>query len=215
MCCRLSDAAEFKHTVAVLQWLANPHNDAALYAVLESKLSIRMGLGDQVLQALRKTQGDVREPDSCWHLLQRMARSPRQPAAKKANLQSFIEWHNRVFRTVMFMKLPEALRYVWKESGIAEKQLKKKEQKPSAQEPADSADPSVLASPVQTKGTPAKSASVAGSARKKKGATVQPVAARRVQVPAEHEVRNDSHPLTAAMQTVVHRASGKYSVNTA
>lgn len=203
--------------MAVLQWLANPHNDAALYAVLGSNLSIRKGLGDQVLNALRKTQGDVREPDSCWHLLQRMARSPRQPASKKANLQSFIEWHNRVFRTVMFMKLPEALRYVWKESGIAEHQLKKKKkaQKPSAQEPTDSADPSVLASPVQTKGTPAKSASVAGSARKKKGASAQPVAARRVQVPAEHEVRNDSRPLTAAMQTIVYRASGKYSVNTA
>lgn len=182
--CRLSDTTEFKQTVAVLQFLANPQNDSALFALLETNLPLRLGLGGKVVEALRKTQADVSQPEACWHLLQRMACSPRVSTRKKNALHQFLEWHNRVFRAVMFMKLPDALLFVWKESGIAAAADKATKKKETNVQPTGSAQPTPAASPAApSKCTPAKSDSVAESSRK-----APPAPPRRVQVPDAHEV---------------------------
>lgn len=169
--------------MALLQWLANPQNDEALFVLLEGTLPLKKGIGKTVVAALRRTQGDIRQPEPCWRLLQRMARSPKVATQRRNALHSFLEWYNKVFRTVMFMKLPDALLYIWKESGIAALADKKMKKNSAPKDLADSLQPSA-ASPVQSQRTPAKSNSVARSSRKK----IPSAESQRVQIPPAHDI---------------------------
>lgn len=151
--CRMTDKPEYILTVDVLKFLTNPLNDGALLAILESKLSMRAGIGDSVISQLKRIVRDSNHPIPVWNCLKDLAQRRDTSTRKRNAVNRMIDWHRRcgtsphasnmnrthrfcslvferwraccrVYGRVMFMALPDALLEIWKESGISTLVLK-------------------------------------------------------------------------------------------
>lgn len=170
--------------MALLQLLANRLNDSALLALLSTDLPLKEGIGQSVVKALKQTQSDSGNPEACWQLLQRMARSPQVPTRKRNAVRKFLEKYDWMFRAVMFMKLPDALLFVWKESGIAAIAEKDAQKKKGSQAPKPADSLQLSATSLAQTGTPTKGNLGASTSKKNSPGTLP----SRVQVPDPLEV---------------------------
>eukprot|EP00892_Ulva_mutabilis_P005399 jgi/Ulvmu1/3230/UM015_0271.1 len=116
---QMTNKPEYILTVEVLKFLTNPLNDGAMLTVLESTLSMRAGIGKAVIESLKQIARDTIRPVPVWRLLHDLVRRTDTATRKRNAVKKLLNWHSRVYGQVLFMSLPEALLYIWHESGIS------------------------------------------------------------------------------------------------
>ena len=129
--CSITSSFEYTKTMAVLQLLINPHDDNALFTILDSTLTMRAGIGAQLLNVLRAQQSALPLGTPLWSVITTLLEQGTLATRAHGALRRFVDWWTRVHHKVMFMALPDVLLYVWKESGIL-LQLQKEQSKSTA-----------------------------------------------------------------------------------
>jgi superfamily I DNA/RNA helicase len=96
------DVSEFKQTMAVLTFLANPHDDGALMDILESNLSMRKGIGPAVLNSLSAVQAAANKPEPLWVVIGTWLKERSLKTRTHNSLQALWDWFVRCDHRSLF-----------------------------------------------------------------------------------------------------------------
>lgn len=91
----MTEKPEYILTVDVLKFLTNPLNDGALLAILESKLSMKAGIGESVVTQLKQIVRDSNQPVPVWNSLQDLVRRHDTATRKRNAVKRLLEWYSR------------------------------------------------------------------------------------------------------------------------